>query len=187
MPSRRRGLVIAGAIVGLAALLAALVFTADPADEPEVRAARAGAAVEENEEAEEQAETVEEHREAVAEALAAGTLGKTGPIRRLRGRAWAGETLAHPTADDWEPAIATDPDDPWVYVAITRFGYPPCPRGNCPDPSIVVRASSDGGRTWGDDVYVCECARVHSQFDPILEVVPETGELYAVWMNDWNI
>jgi hypothetical protein len=101
-------------------MLAVVVLAANPADDPDVRAPRAGVPMEEteNEEAEEQAQTVEEHREAVAEALEAGTLGKTGPIRHLRARAWAGETLAHPTADDWEPAIATDPNVPWVYVAI---------------------------------------------------------------------
>jgi hypothetical protein len=189
MASRRSPLALAGVIVAVVAVLAVVVLAANPADDPDVRAPRAGVPMEEteNEEAEEQAETVEEHREAVAEALEAGTLGKTGPIRHLRGNVWAGEVLAHPTADDWEPAIATDPDEPWVYVAITRFGYPPCAKGNCPDPSIVVRASSDGGRTWGDDVYVCECVRVHSQFDPILEAVTDTGEVYAVWMNDWNI
>lgn len=186
MRSRRPLLALAGVLAGLLLLV---VFLARPTDEPSSGPARAGAEIEEteNEEAEEQAETVEEHRDAVAEALAAGTLGRTGPIVHLRGRAWVGERLAHPTADDWEPAIATDPNEPWVYVAITRFGYPPCAKGKCPDPAIVVRASADGGRTWGDDVYVCECLRVGSQFDPLLEVVPETGEVYAVWMNDWNI
>lgn len=168
-------------------LAAAAVWWLRPAPQPAGRP-RAGTPVESaNEEAEEQAETVEQHREAVAEALAAGTLGRIEPVRHLRARAWVGERLMHPTADDWEPAIATDPREPWVYVAITRFGYPPCPQGNCPDPAIVVRTSPDGGRSFGQPVYVCECRRVHSQFDPMLEVVPRTGELYAAWMNDWNI
>jgi len=186
MRSRRLPFVLAGALV---ALIAVVAFLATPADEPSRSPARAGALVEEteNEEAQEQAETVQEHREAVAEALAEGTLGQTEKIRRLDTPGWAGERLAHRTADDWEPAIATDPNEPWVYVAITRFGYPPCAKGKCPDPAIVVRASADGGKTWGDDVYVCECLRVGSQFDPLLEVVPETGVVYAAWMNDWNI
>lgn len=177
--------------VALALLLAAglVVWLPQPAERQAPRP-RAGVPVERetrSEEAEEQAGTVEQHREAIAEAVAAGTLGRIEPVRHLRSRAWAGERLMHPTADDWEPAIATDPREPWVYVAITRFGYPPCARGNCPDPAIVVQASSDGGRTFGDAVYVCECRRVHSQFDPQIEVVPATGELYAAWMNDWTI
>ncbi len=186
---RRPPLVLAGILAGLLCVLLVLVVVASPASDPGRAPARAGAPHEEttNEEAEEQRETVEEHERAVAEALAAGTLGRTGPIRHLRASTWVGEKLADPTADDWEPAIATDPTDPWVYVAITRFGYPACTQGNCPDPAIVVRASDDGGKTWGDDVYVCECRRVQSQFDPLLEVVPETGALYAAWMNDWNI
>lgn len=183
---RRPSLVLTGA---LAVSIAVVAFLAAPADEPSRAPARAGAAVEGtgNEEALEQAETVQEHREAVAEALEAGTLGRTAAIEHLATPGWAGERLAHESADDWEPAIATDPSDPWVYVAITRFGYPICAKGKCPDPAIVVRASADGGRSWGEDVYLCECLRVGSQFDPLLEVAPETGVVYAAWMNDWNI
>jgi hypothetical protein len=177
----------AAAVLAALILAAAALWWARPPAEPDPRP-RAGVPVEtRNEEAEEQAEIVELHREAVAEALAAGTLGRIAPVRHLRTRAWAGQRLMHPTADDWEPALATDPREPWVYVAITRFGHPPCRQGNCPDPAIVVRTSPDGGRTFGPAVYVCECRRVQSQFDPLLEVVPATGELYAVWMNDWNI
>jgi len=189
MRPRRLPHVLVGVLVAVVALVALVAFFAMPADEPSRGPARAGAPFEgtQNEEAEEQAETVEEHREAVAEALANGTLGQTGPIRYLRARSWVGEELAHPDADDWEPAIATDPNEPWVYVAITRFGYPPCAKGKCPDPAIVVHASANGGKTWGEDVYVCECLRVGAQFDPLLEVVRATGDVYAVWMNDWNI
>jgi hypothetical protein len=31
------------------------------------------------------------------------------------------------------------------------------------------------------------CKKVKGQFDPIIEVVPTTGTVYAVWMNDYNI
>src|SRR3972149_1234998 len=119
--------------------------------------------------------------------FANGTLGRTGPIRYLRARSWVGEELAHPDADDWAPAIGPARSEPWVYVAITHFGSPPCAKGKCPDPAIVVRTSANGGKTWGEDVYVCECLRVGGQFDPLLEVGGGTGDVYAVWMNDWNI
>ncbi len=182
MRSRRTTWILV-VVVGLVAAIGAwrLRSTAGP----EVGAQRTDA--ERSEEAAEQAETIARHREAVAEARAAGTLGQIEPIRARPASGWVGERLAHPTADDWEPAVAADPREPWVYLAVTRFGEPPCRAGNCPDPAIVVRASPDGGATWGPDVYVCACRRVHSQFDPLLEVVSETGAVYAVWMNDWNI
>jgi hypothetical protein len=139
------------------------------------------------EEAQEQRETVEAHHEAIAEAAAAGTLGLIEPVTRATAPGWAGETIANATADDWEPAIAADPNAPWVYVLITRFGAPACSGGHCPDPAMVLRVSKDGGKTWGRDSYLCECRRVESQFDPLIEVVPQTGAVYAVWMNDWHI
>ncbi len=144
---RRPSLLLAGALAGSIAVAG---FLADPADEPSRAPARAGTAVEgtRNDEAVEQAETVQEHREAVAEALEDGMLGRTAVIEHLVTPGWAGERLAHASADDWEPAIATDPSDPWVYVAITRFGYPICVKGKCPDPAIVVRASADGRLQW---------------------------------------
>jgi len=50
-----------------------------------------------------------------------------------------------------------------------------------------LKVSSDGGATWGAERYICVCKRVHGQFDPLVEVVPNTGAVYAVWMNDFNI
>jgi hypothetical protein len=139
------------------------------------------------EEAQEQREAVEAHHEAIADAREAGTLGLIEPVTRATAPGWAGETVANATADDWEPAIAADPNAPWVYVLITRFGVPACSGGNCPDPAMVLRVSKDGGKTWGRDSYVCTCRRVGSQFDPQIEVVPKSGDVYALWMNDWHI
>jgi Neuraminidase (sialidase) len=34
---------------------------------------------------------------------------------------------------------------------------------------------------------VCRCLGVAGQFDPIIEVVPDTGHVYAVWMNNFNV
>lgn len=127
------------------------------------------------------------HLEAIAEARAAGTLGRTDRVEYAAVPGWAGETLAHPRADDWEPAIAADPRSPYVYALITRYGAPPCKGGNCPDPAMILRISKDGGKTWDADRYLCECRRVQTQYDPLIEVVAETGEVYAAWMNDWDV
>jgi len=139
------------------------------------------------EEAQEQREAIDAHHQAIAEAEAAGTLGLIEPVTRATAPGWAGETVANDIADDWEPAIAADPNAPWVYVLLTRYGAPSCSGGNCPDPTMVLRVSKDGGGTWGKDSYLCECRRVQTQYDPLIEVVPQTGEVYAAWMNDWNI
>jgi hypothetical protein len=99
---------------------------------------------------------------------------------------WAGEQLVDAAADDWEPAIAADPHASWVYLLTTRYGSTkPCP-GNCPDPYIALEISSDGGATWTDGLPLCAC-KGGGQFDPIIEVVPNTGAVYGVYMNGYNI
>ena len=139
------------------------------------------------EEAEEQAEGTQERLEALAEARLAGTLGVTARIRRAPSPGWAGERIVNRTGDDWEPAIAADPNDPFVYILHNRYGGEPACPSNCPDPAMILQVSADGGKTWRPERYLCECRRVHGQFDPLIEVVPETGDVYAVWMNDFNI
>ena len=54
----------------------------------------------------------------------------------------------------------------------------PC-AGNCPTPFIVLERSDDGGATWRDGVPLCAC-KGSGQFDPIIEVVPDTGHVYAI-------
>jgi len=64
----------------------------------------------------------------------------------------------------------------------TRTGPTAC--GNrCPLPYHVLKISTDGGATWGVDHYLCACQGVKGQFDPEIEVVPNTGAVYAAWMN----
>jgi hypothetical protein len=139
------------------------------------------------EEAEEQAERTEIRLEALAEARALGTLGVTEGIRRAPAPGWAGERIVNATGNDWEPAIAADPNAPFVYILHNRYGGDPACASNCPDPAMILHISADGGKTWRPERYLCECRRVHGQFDPLIEVVPDTGEVYAVWMNDYNI
>jgi hypothetical protein len=139
------------------------------------------------EELEEQAQSTEERLEALARARRDGTLGVIARIRRAPAPGWAGERIVNRTGDDWEPAIATDPNDPYVYILHNRFGGEPACPSNCPDPAMILHVSDDGGRTWEAERYLCACRRVHGQHDPLIEVVPETGAVYAVWMNDFNI
>ncbi|MGH2406772.1 MAG: sialidase family protein [Candidatus Limnocylindrales bacterium] len=97
---------------------------------------------------------------------------------------WVGEKQYDASApDDWEPAIAADPHSPYVYALATRYGTePPCPV-DCPSPFIVLRVSHDGGASWGPVHPLCACTGA-GQFDPLIEVVPATGVVYATFMRD---
>lgn len=139
------------------------------------------------EELAEQAERTEGRLEALAEAAAAETLGRTGPLRRAPAPGWAGERLLNDTGDDWEPAVAADPNAPFVYVLHNRYGGEPACRERCPDPAMILHVSRDGGRTFGRERYLCPCKGVKGQYDPLIEVVPETGDVIAAWMNDFQV
>jgi hypothetical protein len=139
------------------------------------------------EEAAEQAERTEKRVEAWEAAKAAGTVRVTELQAEAPTAGWAGEQVIHATADDWEPAIAADPNAPYVYLLTTRYTGPTACGNQCPLPYMMLKVSTDGGVTWGPDRYLCECKKVGGQFDPIIEVVPNTGHVYAVWMNGYNV
>jgi hypothetical protein len=142
----------------------------------------------ENEEAAEQAETIARKREALERAVSAGSqVGGQRPVGDAPAPGWAGEQPFEGSApDDWEPAVAADPNAPYVYVLVTRYGVTkPC-SGNCPTPYIALRVSSDGGATFGPARPLCAC-KGSGQFDPIVEVVPNTGAVYALYMNGFNV
>jgi hypothetical protein len=145
-----------------------------------------------NEEQEEQSEGVAERVEAWEAAKKAGTAGQSKPKSYLTGAAapsatgWAGELPIDTTVDDWEPAIAADPHSSYVYLLTTRYGTDkPCP-GNCPTPWIALTVSPDNGATWSPARPLCAC-KGGGQFDPIIEVVPNTGEVYALFMIGFNV
>jgi hypothetical protein len=183
---RRTPIVLGIAAVALAVVAAVFVFRGSgiprvPNAEPP-REGRGGGA----EEVEEQEEKTEQRLEALAQARREGTLGVIGGVRREPAPGWAGERIVNDTGDDWEPAIATDPNRAFVYILHNRFGgEPAC--NHCPDPAMILHVSTNGGRTWRPESFLCTCKGVKGQHDPLIEVVPQTGDLYAVWMNNFDI
>jgi len=140
-------------------------------------------------EAEEEALETQERVEAWHEAKAAGTLRVQQQAAAAAAPApgWIGEQVISGTANDWEPAIAADPNAPYVYMLVTRYTGPTACGNKCPLPYMMLKVSSDGGATWGPDRYICTCSGVGGQFDPIIEVVPNTGAVYAAFMNGFNV
>jgi hypothetical protein len=142
-----------------------------------------------NPELQEGAEIAAERQEAYAEAKAAGRVGQvrpTGAAATAPATGWAGERPVDTVADDWEPAIAADPHAPYVYTLVTRYGTDkPC-SGNCPSPYIALQISADNGATWSPSKPLCAC-KGSGQFDPIIEVVPDTGDVYALFMIGFNV
>ena len=138
-------------------------------------------------ELEEQVTKTERRLLALSQARAAGTLGQTGAFASYPAAGWAGEVLMHRRADDWEPAIAADPNAPFVYILHNRFGGAKACSNSCPDPAMILHVSTNGGKTFGPDRFICECRNVQGQWDPLIEVVPDTGAVYAVFMNDFDI
>jgi hypothetical protein len=136
-----------------------------------------------NQEVQEEADLTQERLDALAAAKAAGTFGVAEPIANHAAPGWSGEQLLNRGTDDWEPAIATDPNAPYVYMLTTRYGTAKtCPQ-HCPSPFIAMTISSDGGSTWGKQVPLCVCRGSGAQYDPTIQVVPNTGFVYAVFLN----
>jgi hypothetical protein len=145
-----------------------------------------------NGELDEQTLGVHERVEAWEAARKLGRAGQSKPTSFLTGAAapaatgWVGETPIDTTVDDWEPAIAADPHSSYAYLLVTRYGTDkPCP-GNCPSPWIGLAVSSDNGASWSQVRPLCAC-KGGGQFDPIIEVVPNTGDVYSLFMIGFNV
>jgi BNR repeat-like domain/BNR/Asp-box repeat len=52
---------------------------------------------------------------------------------------------------------------------------------------MILHVSDDGGVTWQPERFLCRCKGIGGQFDPLIEVVPDTGDVVAVWMNGFRI
>jgi hypothetical protein len=130
-------------------------------------------------------EQTSERLAAIAEANARGIAWQVRSVTGHPAAGWTGEEAADPQADDWEPAIAADREDPYVYLLTTHFVAKPCP-GNCPVPHISLHISTDGGKTFGPQQPLCAC-KGSWQYDPVIEVVPNTGAVYAAYLNGFNV
>jgi len=169
----------------IAATLLGSACTADDGAGARARVPEPGEKTAEEELAE-QAEKTERRLDALEAARLAGTLGVIERVERKPAPGWVGESILNETGDDWEPAVATDPNEPFVYVLHNRYGGERACR-NCPDPAMILHVSKDGGRTFGRERFLCDCHGVKGQYDPLIEIVPETGDVYAAWMNDFNV
>ena len=117
-------------------------------------------------------------------AKSSGLLGLTRPVRTIPNPGWTTEHVWNATADDWEPAIAADPNAPYVYALATRYTLPRRCHG-CELPGIVLRVSADDGATWAPDRFLCRCPDItNGQYDPIIEV-DDTGTVHAVWLQGY--
>jgi hypothetical protein len=118
-------------------------------------------------------------------ARAGGLVGLQRPLRSVPLPGWTTEHVWSATNDDWEPAIAADPNAPYVYALATRY-TPPRRCHGCELPSIILRVSADGGRTWGPDRFLCRCPDItNGEYDPIIEVDGE-GTVHAVWLQGYS-
>lgn len=133
----------------------------------------------------EQTETTEARFDALERAVARGRFGDSEQVVVAAAAGWRGARPLDLAFDDWEPAVAADPSAPYVYWLATRYAPKPC-SGNCPSPWIALSISSDGGATWSAAKPLCAC-KGSGQFDPIVEVVPNTGHVYALYMNGYNV
>jgi len=104
----------------------------------------------------------------------------------------AGTPYTHQS--NWEPTVATDPGHPdLVYQLITGINAHECAPG-CPGTSVLFRASTDGGATWGPERFVCglACMGVGWQFDPQIKVATDTnsacgcGTIYVAFLDTYN-
>jgi hypothetical protein len=193
---RPRVVVVIASVIALTVVVvaaSALRSSAPPRASKSGRSAPSGEAVPGDEaragsEAQELAETTELRQEALEAARAAGTAGQSGALVSSPAAGWTGEHPVDPIADDWEPAVAADPNAPYVYMVVTRISeFPTDCHGDCPTTHVVLEVSRNGGATFGAPKALCVCRGSKWQYDPMIEVVPDTGAVYAAWLNGFNV
>jgi BNR repeat protein len=184
--SAARRYLIAGLVIGLTLIVSALVIRAVSSSDTD-RAGqaagnpRAGGVKPGTEEGEEETQVTAERLDALQAARASGRFGAKVARTARPARGWVGSRILNATRDDWEPAVAADPEAPYVYLLTTRYGTRACGT-RCPTPFIVLTVSQDGGENWGPQVPLCRCVTEDAEYDPIIEVVPDTGAVYAAYL-----
>ena len=135
-------------------------------------------------EAEDGGQLTAQRVDALVQAQSRGAFGLPAKPTTQPAGGWVGSRLLSANTDDWEPALATDPKAPWVYLLTTRYGVvPPGCTAHCPTPFIALAVSTDGGSSFGAPAPLCLCLGVKAQYDPVIEVVPDTGAVYAAMLN----
>lgn len=109
---------------------------------------------------------------------------RVGAVTNAAAIGWAGESVVDPAQDDWEPAIAFDPNGTYAYLLTTRYSAAKA-CGNCPKVVMWLLRSTDGGTTWNTGTYLCTCPGTAAQNDPQIEVASD-GSVDAVWMDDYK-
>jgi hypothetical protein len=112
-----------------------------------------------------------------------GIFGAPEQITSDAAAGWTGEQIMNAKTDDWEPAVAADPNAPYLYLLTTRYGEPKTCSSHCPTPFLALTRSTDGGATWSKQEPMCVCRGSGAQYDPTIEVVPNTGDVYSVFLN----
>ncbi len=189
---RRTRSIVAGVLVVVVAAVVLAVVRADDgavssapkdggskvAGDPDAGEARAG-----NNESQEEGDLTAERLDALAAAKASGKFGNKAAATANPAAGWVGSRLLNSATDDWEPAVAADPNAPYVYMLTTRYGQPKTCSSHCPTPYLVLTRSTDGGTSWGSQDPLCICLGAGAQYDPTIEVVPNTGAVYSVFLN----
>src|SRR5437867_1270578 len=114
----RAGAARSAILVLVFALLAAACSgssAARSAAEPDRTAARAGSEPQAgaNGERQEESDALQERIDAFEQAKADGTAGVATRVASSPAAGWTGEYVANPKTDDWEPALAADPNGPY--------------------------------------------------------------------------
>ena len=84
----------------------------------------------------------------------------------------------------WEPTVAVDPGSSYVYQAVTYINASKTCSA-CPGTAIFIRASPDGGQSWGPAHPISLAGGKGWQFDPQLKVATD-GTVYAVFLQTFN-
>jgi hypothetical protein len=189
---RLRLVVVAAGVIGVVLALGSAAGRGSPNPAAERLAESSGGALGEaageperagEEEGQEEQQVTSDRLEAFAQAKSSGRFAGTVAGTTNPAAGWVGSTLLNPATDDWEPAVAADPSTPYAYLLTTRYGEPKTCSSHCPTPFIALTRSTDGGGGWSAQVPLCICRGSKAQYDPTIEVVPNTGAVYSAFLN----